>query len=80
MKLYNYYVASFNVWTIVHADNAKEAMELGEQTAELKGKTILTVRVATREEMEMHLTHLAFLAGEFRIEPKIEQISSENGE
>ena len=61
-KRYNYYVASFNHWTLVKADNAREAIELGEQTEILKGKTILTVRIAKRDEIEQHESHLRFLA------------------
>lgn len=63
-KRYTYYVATFNRWTLVNADNAKEAISLGEKTEILDGKVILIARIATKDEIDMEWSHQVFLAKE----------------
>ena len=62
MKQYTYYVATFNRWVLIQADDAREALELGEKHPELENKVILTVRISTiaeREQVEWHEKKLA---------------------
>ena len=51
-KRYIYYVATFNHWVLIPADNAREALEQGEKTHTLNGKPILTVRIASKDDKE----------------------------
>lgn len=52
MKMYTYYVASFNRWTTVEADGATEAIEEAGKTELLSGLKILTVRIVNRRNGE----------------------------
>jgi len=68
-KRYTYYVGTFSRWTLIPADNAREAIELGEQHPTLKigearTPVILTARVATPEEREDFAWHENKLAEE----------------
>jgi hypothetical protein len=64
MKQYTYYVGTFNFWTLVQADNAEEAIALAKPDPILQGRPILTVRVATKDEIDMQSAHLNFLCEE----------------
>lgn len=64
-KAYHYYVASLCRWEIVEADNAREALDLAPQT-ELRNSTILTVRIATKDEVEQDAWHKKMVKAEAR--------------
>jgi hypothetical protein len=61
MKRYTYYVATFNRWELIEADNAREALVQGEDHPELKTSEdkaiILTVRASTQDEREQVAWH-----------------------
>ena len=68
VKMYTYYVGTFNLWVLIEADNAREALEQGENHPELKTSedkaVILTVRVATQKERSDVAWHKKQLEGE----------------
>lgn len=52
---YNYYVGTLSRCAIIpNVANAREALEKAEEHPLLKGSQILTVRVATPDEVELH--------------------------
>lgn len=56
---YTYYVATVSRCVILAASNAREALEAAECDPKLNGRPILTVRIATKAEIEMHDWHQA---------------------
>ena len=54
---YTYYVGTLSRYVLVQASNARGALEAGEAHPELNGGTILTIRVASQDEVEL-MTHL----------------------
>jgi hypothetical protein len=51
-KTYSYYVGTLSRYVLLPADNAAEALEAGATHPDLGGSTILTVRVASKQEIE----------------------------
>jgi hypothetical protein len=61
-RAYIYYVATLSRYVLIPADNAREALEAGERHPDLDGRTVLTVRVATKSEIELMDWHEQMLA------------------
>ena len=49
---YTYYVGTLSRYILAEASNARRALEAGERSADLDGSEVLTVRIATKDEIE----------------------------
>ena len=57
MECYTYYVGTLSRYVLIKASNASAALEAGERHPDLHGSPILTVRIATRAEIELQEWH-----------------------